>query len=455
MFQKILVANRGEIALRVMRACKELGIATVAIHSEADEDALHVKFADEAVCVGPAATGESYLDVKAIIGACEVTGADAVHPGYGFLAENADFAEICEVHGLTFIGPTADMMRQMGDKSEARRRMILAGVPVVPGSEGSVESEEHAIEVAEAVGYPVMIKAKAGGGGKGMRRANDREELLKYLSVASSEAKAAFGSGDVYIEKHLIAPRHIEFQILGDTTGNVVQLGERDCSIQRRHQKLIEESPSPGVTPQLRAKMGEAAVRGASSIGYVSAGTVEFLLDPDDSYYFMEMNTRIQVEHPVTELVTGVDLVKEQIRIAAGETIGVTQDHLHLRGHAIECRINAEDPERNFAPSPGIIEEFFVPGGPGIRVDTHLCAGCAISPHYDSMIAKLLSHGNTREEAIARMRRALQEFVIVGVATTIPFHMMMMNDPDFLSGRFDTGTLERKKKRQESMALTS
>ncbi|MBD3349388.1 MAG: acetyl-CoA carboxylase biotin carboxylase subunit [Candidatus Eisenbacteria bacterium] len=455
MFEKILVANRGEIALRVMRACKELGIPTVAIHSEADEDALHVKFADEAVCVGPAPSGESYLDIKAIIGACEVTGAAAVHPGYGFLAENAEFAEICEVHGLTFIGPTGEMMRRMGDKAVARRMMSEAGVPVVPGSEGLVESEEHAVEVAERVGYPVMIKARAGGGGKGMRRANDRKELLANLNVASAESKAAFGSGDLYIEKHLIGPRHVEFQILGDSLGNVVHLGERDCSIQRRHQKLIEESPSPAVTQDLRERMGGDAVRGCAAIGYVSAGTVEFLLDDSGGYYFMEMNTRIQVEHPVTELVTGVDLVKEQIRIAAGEPLDIAQDHLHLRGHAVECRINAEDPDRDFAPFPGRITEYFVPGGPGIRVDTHLCAGCTISPHYDSMIAKLLAHGNTREEAIARMRRALDEFVIVGVPTTIPFHAKMMADPDFLSGRFDTGTLERKKKAQEALATAS
>jgi acetyl-CoA carboxylase biotin carboxylase subunit len=454
-FEKMLVANRGEIALRVMRACKELGIPTVAIHSEADEDALHVKFADEAVCVGPAASGESYLDIRAIIGACEVTGASAVHPGYGFLAEDPEFAEICEVHGIAFIGPTAEMMRKMGDKSVARRMMAEAGIPVVPGSEGVIESEEEALEVAEQVGYPVMIKAKAGGGGKGMRRANDRDELLANLSVASAEARAAFGSGDLYIEKHLIAPRHIEFQVLGDSRGNVVHLGERDCSIQRRHQKLIEESPSPAVSQELRETMGGDAVRGAASIGYASAGTVEFLLDARGGYHFMEMNARIQVEHPVTELVTGVDIVKEQIRVAAGEPLEIAQDHLHLRGHAIECRINAEDPERDFAPFPGTITEYFVPGGPGIRVDTHLCAGCTISPHYDSMIAKLLAHGNSREEAIARMRRALQEFVIVGVPTTIPFHMKMMSDPDFLSGRFDTGTLEQKKKAQESLVAAS
>ncbi|MFH1690154.1 MAG: acetyl-CoA carboxylase biotin carboxylase subunit [Candidatus Eisenbacteria bacterium] len=451
MFGKVLVANRGEIALRVMRACKELDIPTVAIHSEADEDSLHVKFADEAVCVGPAHGGLSYLDVKAIISACEVTGADALHPGYGFLAENADFAEMCQAHDVTFIGPTADMMRRLGDKAKARALMSAWGVPVIPGSEGTVADAEEGTRVAESLGYPVMIKASAGGGGKGMREAADPTEFAANFLMARTEAEAAFGNGDIYIEKLILEPRHIEFQILGDTHGTIVHLGERDCSIQRRHQKLIEESPSPAVTPELRERMGEAAVRGARGAGYVSAGTVEFLLDARDNFYFMEMNTRIQVEHPVTELVTGVDLVKEQIRIAAGERISVDQGKLGLRGNAMECRINAEDPERNFAPCPGTVTEFYVPGGPGIRVDTHVFSGYVIPPHYDSMIAKLLAHGNTREEAIARMRRALSEFVIEGVATTIPFHTEMMNDPDFRAGRFDTGTLERKKKAHEEL----
>ncbi len=451
MFAKVLVANRGEIALRVMRACKELDIPTVAIHSEADEDSLHVKFADEAVCVGPAHGGLSYLDVKAIISACEVTGADALHPGYGFLAENADFAEMCQAHEVTFIGPTAEMMRKLGNKAEARALMSAAGVPVIPGSEGIIEDAEQGAVVAESLGYPVMIKASAGGGGKGMRAAADPTEFAANFVMARTEAEAAFGNGDIYVEKLLLGPRHIEFQVLGDTHGTVVHLGERDCSIQRRNQKLIEESPSTAVTPALRARMGEAAVRGARSARYISAGTVEFLLDARGDFYFMEMNTRIQVEHPVTELVTGVDLVKEQIRIAAGERISVEQGKLGLRGHAIECRINAEDPERNFAPCPGTITEFYVPGGPGIRVDTHVFGGYVIPPHYDSMIAKLLAHGNTREEAIARMRRALNEFVIEGVATTIPFHIEMMNDPDFRAGRFDTGTLERKKKAHEEL----
>jgi acetyl-CoA carboxylase biotin carboxylase subunit len=451
MFSKVLVANRGEIALRVMRACKELGIATVAIHSEADEDSLHVKFADEAVCVGPAHGGLSYLDVKAIISACEVTGAEALHPGYGFLAENADFAEMCRAHGVTFIGPSAEMMRKLGDKAQAREIMKSAGVPVIPGSEGVVSDVDEAAGIARELGYPVMIKASAGGGGKGMRPASDDDELRSGFLMAKAEAEAAFGNGDVYIEKIIPAPRHIEYQVLGDDFGNVVHLGERDCSIQRRNQKLIEESPSPAVTPGLRAEMGDAAVHGTRAAGYASAGTVEFLLDARGNFYFMEMNTRIQVEHPVTELVTGVDLIKEQILIACGERIRVEQDKLGLRGHAIECRINAEDPEREFAPSPGTVTEFYVPGGPGIRVDTHVYSGYVIPPHYDSMIAKLLAYGNTREEAIARMRRALEEFVIVGVATTIPFHQAMMNDPDFVSGTFDTGSLERKKKAREEL----
>lgn len=451
MFGKVLVANRGEIALRVMRACKELGIPTVAVHSEVDEDALHVKFADEAVCVGPAHGGLSYLDVKAIMSACEVTGADALHPGYGFLAENADFADVCEAHDITFIGPTADMMRSLGNKARARAIMSASGVPVIPGTDGTVADVEQGARAAESLGYPVMIKASAGGGGKGMRMAADAAEFAANFPVARAEAEAAFGNGDIYLEKLILEPRHIEFQILGDNHGNVVHLGERDCSIQRRHQKLIEESPSPAVSPELRERMGEAAVRGARGARYVSAGTVEFLLDSRGDFYFMEMNTRIQVEHPVTELVTGVDLVKEQIRIAAGERLGIEQAKLDLRGHAIECRINAEDPERDFAPCPGTVSEFYVPGGPGIRVDTHVYSGYVIPPHYDSMIAKLLAHGNTREEAIARMRRALEEFVIVGVATTISFHTAMMHDPDFITGTFDTGTLARKKKAYEQL----
>ncbi len=445
MFSKILVANRGEIALRVMRACKELGIPTVAVHSEADEEALHVKFADETVCIGPAPSAESYLNVRAILSACDLTGADALHPGYGFLAENAEFAEICAVHGITFIGPTGEMMRLMGNKAQARTMMSKAGVPVVPGTEGTVDDVAMAEIEAARIGYPVMIKASAGGGGKGMRIARNRESLANNFRIARGEAEAAFGDGEIYLEKLLIEPRHIEFQILGDSHGNVVHLGERDCSIQRRHQKLIEESPSPAVTGELRARMGKAAVDGARSIGYASAGTVEFLLDARGEFFFMEMNTRIQVEHPVTELVTGIDLVKEQIRIAAGEELAFRQEDIHLLGHAIECRINAEDPAHDFAPRPGVVTELYVPGGPGVRVDTHVFSGYTIPPYYDSMIAKLLTHGSTREEALARMRRALSEFVIEGVATTIPFHIEMMDDPAFVSGSFDTGTLERRK----------
>jgi acetyl-CoA carboxylase biotin carboxylase subunit len=455
MFSKILVANRGEIALRVMRACHELGIPTVAIHSEADTDSLHVKFADEAVCVGPPPAGESYLNVKAILSAAEVTGAEAVHPGYGFLAENADFADICEAHHLVFIGPDGEMMRMMGNKAQARKVMASAGVPIIPGSEGLVKDTDHALGIAKEIGYPIMIKASAGGGGKGMRVARDEEELGPNLVIARGEAQAAFGNGDIYLEKLIIGPRHIEFQILGDKHGNVIHLGERDCSIQRRHQKLIEESPSPAVTPELRERMGRAATGGAAKIGYASAGTVEFLLDARGDFYFMEMNTRIQVEHPVTELVTGIDLIKTQIRIAVGERLPFDQDGVTMRGHAIECRINAEDPDKDFAPRPGQVTDFYVPGGPGIRVDTHVYSGYSIPPHYDSMIAKLLAHGNTREEAIARMRRALEEFVIEGIATTIPFHSRMMQDPDFLSGRFDTGTLEKKKRKEEEVAVAA
>jgi acetyl-CoA carboxylase biotin carboxylase subunit len=446
MFNKILVANRGEIAIRVMRACKELGIPTVAVHSEADVDALHVKFADEAVCIGPAQSAASYLNVKAILSACEITGAHTVHPGYGFLAENDAFADICAAHDIVFIGPTGEMMRLMGNKAQARKMMSKVGVPIIPGSKGVVANAEDADEAADQIGYPVMVKASAGGGGKGMRIAQDRHSIENAFRIASAEAQAAFGNGEIYLEKLIMEPRHIEFQLLGDNFGNVVHLGERDCSIQRRHQKLIEESPSPAVEPALRAKMGEAAVKGAKGIGYASAGTIEFLLDARGDFYFMEMNTRIQVEHPVTELVTGVDLVKEQIRIAAGEPLSVNQSAIAIRGHAIECRINAEDPDKDFAPRPGRVTDLYVPGGPGIRVDTHVYSGYFIPPYYDSMIAKLLAHGNTREEAIARMQRALEEFVVEGVTTTIPFHLKMMEDPDFRAGTFDTGTLERKAK---------
>ncbi|MCP4549038.1 MAG: acetyl-CoA carboxylase biotin carboxylase subunit [bacterium] len=442
MIKKLVVANRGEIALRIMRACEELGIETVALHSEADEDSLHVKFAHETVCIGPAASSRSYLNIHNIISAAEVTGADAVHPGYGFLAENAHFAEICASHGLIFVGPDPDMIRRMGDKALARETMIAAGVPVVPGSDGIVADEVEGLTVARAMGFPVMIKASAGGGGKGMRAAMTEEEFERAFLTARGEAENAFGNGDIYIEKLIQKPRHIEIQIMGDKHGNIIHLGERDCSIQRRHQKLIEESPSPAVDDHLRKKMGKAARKAAEAVSYHSAGTVEFLLDVTGDFYFMEMNTRIQVEHPVTEMVTGVDLLKEQIRVAAGETLSVSQKDIVIRGHAIECRINAEDTSRDFAPMPGKIRDIHLPGGPGIRVDTHAYAGYVIPPFYDSMIAKLIAYGANREEAIDRMRRALDECVVDGVPSTLPFHRKMMLHHRFISGDITTHFLE-------------
>ncbi|MEP7382122.1 MAG: acetyl-CoA carboxylase biotin carboxylase subunit, partial [Gemmatimonadota bacterium] len=392
MFKKVLVANRGEIALRVIRACRELGIQTVAVYSEADRESLHVRFADDDVCIGPAPARDSYLKISRLIAAAEITGADAIHPGYGFLAENAEFSETCAASNITFIGPSADQIRVMGDKASARRAMMEVGVPIVPGTPGPVEDPDVALEFAREMGFPVIIKASAGGGGKGMRVAKDADEFLRSFSLARSEALSAFGNGDVYVEKYLSKPRHIEFQIMGDTHGNVMHLGERDCSVQRRHQKLIEEAPSPAMTPELRAAMGDAAVRGAKSIEYVGAGTIEMLLDEDGSYYFMEMNTRIQVEHPVTEQLTGIDLVKEQIRVAAGERLAVLELP-PVRGHVIECRINAEDPARGFQPSPGRIEVFHPPGGPGVRLDTHVYAGYTVPPYYDSLLAKLIVQG--------------------------------------------------------------
>jgi len=442
LFNKVLIANRGEIALRIIRACKELGIATVAVFSEADTQSLHVRFADEDVCIGPSKSQESYLDPKRIISAAEVTNADAIHPGYGFLAENPDFAEICESCDIKFIGPSYESIRLMGDKALAKKTMKEAGVPVIPGSDGVVESEEMALSLCNEIGFPVIIKASFGGGGKGMRVATNEAELRKGLQMAKMEAQAAFGNPEVYIEKYVSDPRHIEIQILGDSFGNVIHLGERDCSLQRRHQKLLEESPSPVVDEELRQKMGEAAVEGAKNVNYQSAGTVEFLLDQNKNFYFMEMNTRIQVEHPVTEEVTDVDLIKEQIRIACGEKLGFSQNDVHFRGHAIECRINAEDPQRNFLPSPGMITSFHVPGGPGIRVDTHAYAKYVIPPYYDSMIAKLIAHGKNREEAILKARRALDEFIIEGVSTTIDFHKKILNDKRFISGQFTTSLVE-------------
>ncbi|MEA3245156.1 MAG: acetyl-CoA carboxylase biotin carboxylase subunit [Gemmatimonadota bacterium] len=442
MFKKILIANRGEIALRVIRAARELGIETVAVYSEADRESLHVRFADDDVCLGPPPSRESYLKIPRLIAAAEITGADAIHPGYGFLAENAEFAEICAKSKITFIGPTPTQIRLMGDKATARRTMIDTGVPVVPGTPGPVEDVEEALEFANEAGFPVIIKAAAGGGGKGMRVARDAAEFAKAFSTARSEALAAFNNADVYVEKYLDRPRHIEFQILGDQHGNVIHLGERDCSIQRRHQKLIEEAPSPAMTPALREKMGEAAVRGAKAINYVGAGTIEMLLDHDGSFFFMEMNTRIQVEHPVTEMLTGVDLVKEQIRVAAGEPLRVLETP-PLNGHVMECRINAEDPARNFQPSPGRLEVFHPPGGNGVRVDTHAYAGYTVPPYYDSMIAKLIVHGRDRTEALAKMRLALDTFIVQGVSTTIPFLRRVMDDPNFVKGDFHTKFLER------------
>ena len=440
--QKVLIANRGEIALRIIRACMELGLTTIAVHSEADEDSLHVWLADQSVRIGGPKSSESYLDPRRIISAAVITGADAIHPGYGFLAENADFAEICEAHNIIFVGPTPEQIRAMGDKAEAKRLMREAGVPVIPGSDGVVEDLDEAIKIAKDIGYPVMIKATAGGGGKGMRTANNEAELIKNFEMARSEAQAAFGNPGVYIEKLIVNPRHIEVQLLGDGKGNVIHLGERDCSIQRRHQKLIEESPSPFVDEELREKLGTAAVAGAKKINYRGAGTIEFLVDKDKNFYFMEMTTRIQVEHPVTEMVTRVDIVKEQLRIANGEGLRFKQEDIKFEGHAIEVRINAEDPDNNFAPCPGKIESFHVPGGPGIRVDTHVYAGYVIPPYYDSMIAKLIVWGENRSEALSRMRRALKEFIIDGVKTTIPFHQKVMEDSRFTSGDFDTSFLE-------------
>jgi acetyl-CoA carboxylase biotin carboxylase subunit len=434
LFKKILIANRGEIALRIIRTCKELGIKTVAVYSEADRYSLHVRFADEAVCIGPGPSKESYLNIPRIIAAAEITNAEAIHPGYGFLAENAMFAEICESSGIKFIGPTPDAIEAMGDKALAKETMRKAGVPVIPGSDGVVETLEQAREIANEIGYPIMLKAAAGGGGKGMRMVRNDEELENAWQTARAEAEAAFGNPAVYIEKFIEKPRHIEIQILADEHGNVIHLGERDCSIQRRHQKLIEESPSPIVTPELREAMGQAAVKGAKSVKYRNAGTIEFLVDKDGNFYFMEMNTRIQVEHPVTEMVYGIDIVREQIRIASGEKLGIKQKQIKPNGHAIECRINAEDPFNGFRPSPGKITALHFPGGFGVRVDSHIYQEYVVPPYYDSMIAKLIVHAKNRDEAIARMLRALDEFVIEGVHTTIPFHIKILNSPQFRSG---------------------
>lgn len=444
MFKKILIANRGEIALRIIRACKEMGIQTVAIYSEADMDSLHTHYADEAFCVGPAPGNRSYLNIPNIISAASIAGVDAIHPGYGFLAENARFAEICETHKIAFIGPSAEAIQKMGDKAVAKKTMIEAGVPVVPGSDGVVADAATALQLATEIGYPVIVKASAGGGGRGMRVVHAAEELENAFLTARTEAEAVFGNADVYIEKYIEEPKHIEMQLLLDNYGNGVYLGERDCSVQRRHQKVLEESPSPAVDPKIREKMGRAALAGAKSVNYTNAGTMEFLLDKDGSFYFMEMNTRIQVEHPVTEVVTGVDLIKEQIRIAAGEQLSFRQSDIVIRGHAIECRINAEDPEKNFVPSPGKVSLYHQPGGPGVRVDSAVYEGYVIPPYYDSMVAKLIVWDVDREAAINRMLRALEEFEIEGVKTTIGFHNLVLNNPYFRKGEVFTNFIQER-----------
>ena len=450
MFKKVLIANRGEIALRIIRACKELGIATVAVYSQADSQSLHVSLADEAYCIGPAQSSKSYLHIPAIISVALTSGADAIHPGYGFMAERADFVDICSEHNIKFIGPSSEAMRAMGDKASARATMIASGVPVTPGT-GLVETVEQVRKFANKVGFPVIIKATAGGGGKGMRIVREEYELEDAFNLCRNEAKNAFGNPEVYVEKYLENPRHIEVQILADSFGNVVHLGERDCSIQRRHQKLLEEAPSPAISEEVRKAMGQAAVNAAKAINYEGAGTIEFLLDETDpkhkKWYFMEMNTRVQVEHCVSEMISGVDIVKEQIRVAAGHRLSVKQEDICLRGHAIECRINAEDPDRDFMPFAGKIEGYIAPGGFGVRVDSHAYTGYAIPPYYDSMVGKLICWGKDREEARLRMLRALSEYVITGIKTTIPFHREILNDEVFISGNFNTSFLEKSFKR--------
>lgn len=449
MFKKLLIANRGEIAVRIIRACRELGITTAAVFSEADRESLHVKLADEAYCIGPASATESYLNMTNLMSTATLIEADAIHPGYGFLAENPDFAELCAACGITFIGPHPEAISKMGDKTTARETMKAAGVPVVPGTEGLIEDVEEARMTAAEIGYPVIVKATAGGGGKGMRVVHTEEELVHAIRLASQEAAANFGNAGVYLEKYLLEPRHVEIQVLADQYGNVVHLGERDCSIQRRYQKLIEETPSPAVDATLRERMGQAAVAAAQAVNYTGAGTVEFLLDKENNFYFMEMNTRIQVEHPVTEMVTGVDLIKEQIRVAAGEPLSFRQEDVILNGWAIECRINAEDPSRGFMPSPGKVQFYLPPGGMGVRVDSSAYPGYSISPFYDSMIAKLIVWGKDRSEALIRMRRALSEFTIEGVSTTIPYHLKVLNHPKFVEGDFHIQFLEQTKLDEE------
>jgi|TARA_B110000495_G_scaffold23723_2_gene16779 acetyl-CoA carboxylase biotin carboxylase subunit len=442
MYKKVLIANRGEIALRVIRACHELNIKTVAVYSTADELSLHVKFADEAVCIGPPASSESYLNIPRIIAACEITGADAIHPGYGFLSESANFSKICAENDFVFLGPTPDIIDAMGNKAQAKITMKAAGVPVVPGGEGILDGPEDAKIKADEMGYPVMLKASAGGGGKGMRLVKKSEDVIPSFKSASQESLTSFGNGDMYIEKFIQNPRHIEVQILGDSHGNAIHLGERECSIQRRHQKLIEESPSPFVDEETRKALGNAAIKGAKAVNYVGVGTFEFLMDKNKNFYFMEMNTRIQVEHPVTEMVTGIDLIKQQIKMHAGFKCPTYLENFKLRGHSIECRINAEDPANNFMPFPGVITNFHMPGGKGVRVDSHAYAGYKIPTQYDSMIGKIIVHAKNRERAIIRMQRALEETIIVGPKTTIPYQMAIMKDEKFRSGVFDTSFLE-------------
>ncbi|OJX79339.1 acetyl-CoA carboxylase biotin carboxylase subunit [Magnetospirillum sp. 64-120] len=441
MFEKVLIANRGEIALRIHRACREMGIRTVAVHSTADNDAMHVRLADEAVCIGPPSAKDSYLNKAAILSAATITGADAIHPGYGFLSENADFAQMVEEHGFVFIGPTADHIRMMGDKITAKQAATAAGLPCVPGSAGALETVEEALECAETIGYPVLIKATAGGGGKGMKVARSADELAESYKMARNEAKAAFGNGDVYMEKYLGKPRHIEMQILADNYGNVVHLGERDCSLQRRHQKVLEEAPSPALNDEQRTRIGDIARKAVAHLGYRNAGTLEFLFE-NGEFYFIEMNTRLQVEHPITEAITGIDLVREQLRIAAGAPLGYTQEDIRFQGHAFECRVNAEDPQ-TFVPSPGRITGYHAPGGLGVRVDSGLYANYRIPPHYDSMIAKLIVSGNSRNEALMRLRRALGEYVIDGIKTTLPLHNRLVQDQDFVNGDYDIHWLEK------------
>jgi len=454
MLKRVLIANRGEIALRIIRACRELDVETVAVWSQADESALHAQFATRSLCIGPAKAADSYLNQDAILSAALATGCDAVHPGYGFLSENPEFADRCVQAGLKYIGPSGDVIRKLGSKAAARTMAQTAGVPVAPGSDGPLKNARQARELAEKVGYPVLLKASAGGGGRGMRRADGPEDLDRAWQEARAEAAACFGDGELYLEKLVADPRHIEFQIMADQQGHVVHLGERDCSIQRRRQKLIEESPSPALTPALREKMGRAAVAAAKAAGYVGAGTVEFVLNSDGQFYFIEMNTRIQVEHPVTELVTGIDLVKEQLRAAAGLPLSFTQEDVRLTGHAMECRINAEDPERDFMPCPGTTAFLHLPGGPGVRVDTALYTGCEVPPYYDSLVAKVLSHAPTRLEAIRRMRRALEELIIEGYPTNAPLAHLIMHDPAFVRGQYDTGYLDRNLERLLELART-